>query len=67
GGASKRWLAFGEPLTLPLLGPDAVITDCAGGGVLAEAPGRRVDLSLATLADRALERNGAEVELLWAP
>ncbi|MFE3327062.1 hypothetical protein [Streptomyces sp. NPDC059176] len=50
-----------------LLGPDAVITDCAGGGVLAEAPGRRVDLSLATLADRALERNGAEVELLWAP
>ncbi|MDN3027950.1 V-type ATP synthase subunit E family protein [Streptomyces sp. S.PB5] len=50
-----------------LLGPDALVTEAPGGGIVGEAPGRRLDLSLATLAERALERTGAEVEQLWAP
>jgi hypothetical protein len=37
-----------------LLGPDAVIGDATGGGVAGRVPGRRLDLSLAVLADRAL-------------
>jgi hypothetical protein len=40
-----------------LLGPDAIVVEAGagGGGVVGSAPGRRVDLSLATLADRAVE------------
>lgn len=37
------------------LGPGAAVRDAAGGGVVGEAPGRRVDCSLAVLADRATE------------
>ncbi|MFJ6486498.1 MULTISPECIES: hypothetical protein [unclassified Streptomyces] len=50
-----------------LLGPGASVTAVADGGVLAEAPGRRVDLTLTSLAERALERAGPEAETLWAP
>ncbi|MER6631215.1 hypothetical protein ABT301_23855 [Streptomyces sp. NPDC000987] len=49
------------------LGPDAVVTEAPGGGVTGEAPGRRIDCSLAALAHRALERTGVEAERLWAP
>lgn len=49
------------------LGPDAVIEDLAEGGVLAHLPGRRVDLSCAALAERALASLGTDVEQLWAP
>jgi vacuolar-type H+-ATPase subunit E/Vma4 len=38
-----------------VLGPDAVLRDAPGGGILAEHAGRRLDLSLDALADRALE------------
>ncbi len=48
-------------------GPDAIVMDAPDGGVIAEAPGRRVDCSLGTLADRAVDALGAEVEGLWAP
>ena len=50
-----------------VLGPDARITDAPGGGVVGEAPGRRLDCSLAAFARRALDRAGEEVEQLWAP
>lgn len=36
-----------------------------GGGVVAEADGRRVDYSLAALAERCLREIGTEVEELW--
>ncbi|WP_406306583.1 hypothetical protein OH805_34100 [Streptomyces sp. NBC_00879] len=50
-----------------LLGPKAQITAHADGGVVAVASGRRADLSLTALANRALDRAGAEAESLWAP
>lgn len=50
-----------------VLGPDARITEAPGGGVLGEVPGRRIDCGLSSLAHRALDRTGAEVEELWAP
>ncbi|MEU3521471.1 hypothetical protein ABZ770_40555 [Streptomyces sp. NPDC006654] len=48
-----------------LLGEDARITVAAGGGVTADVPGRHLDLSADTLADRAVERLGARIESLW--
>ncbi|KAF5999141.1 hypothetical protein ACFYRG_36000 [Streptomyces mirabilis] len=50
-----------------LLGTQARVTTVAEGGVMAEVPGRRVDLSADALADRALERLGAQAETLWRP
>lgn len=49
------------------LGPGAHITEAPGGGVVGDAPGRRLDCSLAAFAQRALDRSGGEVEQLWAP
>jgi vacuolar-type H+-ATPase subunit E/Vma4 len=49
------------------LGADAITSDAPGGGVIAVAPGRRADYSLGSLADRAVEALGAEVEGLWTP
>ncbi|HZD01969.1 MAG TPA: hypothetical protein VFA46_17785 [Actinomycetes bacterium] len=49
-----------------LVGPDAAVTEAPGGGVVAQAPGRRVDCALGTLADRAVDALGVEVEGLWA-
>ena len=49
------------------LGAAAVVREHPDGGVVAEAPGRRVDLRLATLAERAVDTLGPEVEALWAP
>jgi hypothetical protein len=37
------------------LGPGATVREAADGGVIGEAPGRRVDCSLAMLADRATD------------
>lgn len=54
-------------LARQLAGPDAVVAEAPGGGVLARAPGRRVDCSLDALADRAVDALGGEVEGLWAP
>ncbi|MFB8181936.1 hypothetical protein ACFC8N_39120 [Streptomyces sp. NPDC055966] len=50
-----------------VVGPHAQVSVAAGGGVTAEVPGRRVDLSADALADRALDRLGARAESLWAP
>ncbi|MDF3293291.1 hypothetical protein [Streptomyces silvisoli] len=50
-----------------LLGADASVSEDPDGGVVATAPGRRVDLTLDALAGRALERFAAQVETLWAP
>ncbi|MDF3149695.1 hypothetical protein, partial [Streptomyces sp. T21Q-yed] len=50
-----------------LLGPAAETTEQADGGVVVQAPGRRVDLSLTALADRALDRMGGEARSLWEP
>jgi hypothetical protein len=38
------------------LGPRAAVRDAPGGGVVGEVPGRRLDLSLAAFADRAVDR-----------
>ncbi|MFG2859185.1 hypothetical protein [Streptomyces sioyaensis] len=50
-----------------ILGPEADVTEHPDGGVVAHAPGRRVDCTLDALAARALDRIGAEAETLWAP
>ncbi|WP_367325734.1 hypothetical protein [Streptomyces sp. HUAS ZL42] len=50
-----------------LLGPAAEVSEHADGGLVARAPGKWVDLSLTALADRALDRMGAEVRTLWEP
>ncbi|WP_234532681.1 hypothetical protein AB5J52_04080 [Streptomyces sp. R39] len=50
-----------------LLGPGARVAEAPGGGVTAEVPGRRADLSADALADRALDRLGARAETLWGP
>ncbi|MGZ4544935.1 MAG: hypothetical protein ACXVXT_06045 [Blastococcus sp.] len=49
------------------LGPTAVVREHPDGGVVAEAPGRRLDATLAALADRALDGLGPDVQGLWAP
>ncbi|MFF5157669.1 hypothetical protein ACFY3N_15675 [Streptomyces sp. NPDC000348] len=48
-----------------LLGSGAEVSEHPDGGVVARAPGRRADLSLTALADRALDRTGAEARSLW--
>jgi len=50
---------------LAQLGADATVTDSRDGGILASAGSRRLYLSLPTLAERALDRSGAEVIRLW--
>ncbi|MGW2100043.1 hypothetical protein ACWCPX_20470 [Streptomyces olivaceoviridis] len=50
-----------------LLGPQARVTAASEGGVTAEVPGRRIDLSADALADRALDRLGVRAETLWEP
>lgn len=49
------------------LGPDAVVTEDPAGGVVAEAGGRRMALTLPALADRVLDDLGPEIEELWRP
>ncbi|MFF4603211.1 hypothetical protein ACFY12_10745 [Streptomyces sp. NPDC001339] len=48
-----------------LLGPDAQVTEHPAGGVVAHAPGCRVDCTLDALAARALDRLGTAAEALW--
>ena len=49
------------------LGPAAVVTEHPGGGVLAEAPGRRVAYTLVGLIEQAVEALGPDLEGLWSP
>ncbi|MFF9391341.1 hypothetical protein [Streptomyces griseoluteus] len=50
-----------------VLGAQARVTAASEGGVTAEVPGRRLDLSADALADRALNRLGVLAETLWEP
>jgi len=45
-----------------VLGAGADITDVPGGGVRGAVPGRRLDLSLTVLVDRAVDECGGELE-----
>lgn len=49
------------------LGPTAVAREHPDGGVLAEADGRRVALTLDAAADRAVDALGRRAEELWRP
>jgi vacuolar-type H+-ATPase subunit E/Vma4 len=49
-----------------LLGDEAQLHDANEGGVVATAPGRTADLSLARLADRAVDTVVAEDPQLWS-
>ncbi|MDR3659846.1 MAG: hypothetical protein P4L86_05450 [Mycobacterium sp.] len=49
-----------------ILGTDAVVTEDAGGGIIAQAAGRRLDLTLAAFAARAFERIEADIDGLWS-
>jgi vacuolar-type H+-ATPase subunit E/Vma4 len=49
-----------------LLGPDVRLTKDPSGGFLAEAAGRRAELTLAAVADRLLDRLGPELQGLWS-
>lgn len=48
-----------------LLGSDALVIEDERGGVIATAPGRRLDLSLPTISARVAEGLGEEVARLW--
>jgi vacuolar-type H+-ATPase subunit E/Vma4 len=60
----RAWL---EQRARALLGPAADVSEHADGGVVARAPGRRIDLSLTALADRAVDCVRGEVGSLWEP
>ena len=47
------------------LGPDAILTEAPEGGLVAESGSRRLDLTLPTLADAALEAAADQVAGLW--
>ncbi|GAA4507401.1 hypothetical protein GCM10023191_065730 [Actinoallomurus oryzae] len=47
-------------------GPDARIFTAPDGGVIAVAPGHRIDCSVPALAEHAVDLLGVEVERLWA-
>ncbi len=48
------------------LGADARVDDAPGGGIVAEADGRRVDYSLPAVVDRCIDALGARVAELWS-
>ena len=48
-----------------ILGTD-VVTEDPAGGIVAEAAGRRLDLSLTAFAARAFERIEADIDGLWS-
>lgn len=50
-----------------VLGADAVVSEPAEGGVVAEANGRRALYTLGGLAGRVIDAIGPDVERLWSP
>jgi vacuolar-type H+-ATPase subunit E/Vma4 len=54
-------------LALAAAGPGADVSEHRDGGVVAQAPGIRVDCTLDGLAERAIAALGGEVAELWAP
>jgi len=65
--AYPAWLAALTEQARTALGPSAAVTEHPAGGIVATVPGRRLDLSLPALADRAMADLGEEVVTLWAP
>lgn len=61
------WLERMRVRARATLGEDSVVTELPQGGVRGTAPGRRVEYSLAGLAERAVDGLGIETEGLWAP
>jgi hypothetical protein len=49
------------------LGPDAVVAEDPGGGIVGSSGGRRLALTLDAAADRAVEALAARAEELWQP
>lgn len=49
------------------LGRDAVVREHPDGGVVGDAPGRHVEITLDHLADRAVDELGADLAGLWSP
>jgi len=49
------------------LGPEAVVRDDPGGGVVAETADRRVRYLLTDLAEAVLDRLGSRLERVWEP
>jgi vacuolar-type H+-ATPase subunit E/Vma4 len=49
-----------------ILGTDAAVTQDSAGGIVAEAAGRRLDLSLTAFAVRAFQRIEADIDGLWS-
>jgi vacuolar-type H+-ATPase subunit E/Vma4 len=49
-----------------VLGADAAVREAPGGGVLAEANGRRAAYTLVGLAEQVIHAMGAEIEGLWS-
>jgi vacuolar-type H+-ATPase subunit E/Vma4 len=47
-------------------GTGVVVTEDPAGGIVAEAAGRRLDLSLTAFAERALERVEVDIDGLWS-
>ena len=58
-------LAALERRARALLGSEALLIEDDRGGVIATASGRRLDLSLPTVADRIAQSMGEEVAQLW--
>lgn len=58
-------LAALERRARDLLGSEALFTEDECGGVIATVPGRRLDLSLPTIATRVADSLGEEVARLW--
>ncbi|CAN5290992.1 hypothetical protein BH11ACT4_BH11ACT4_18130 [soil metagenome] len=68
--ADPRYPALVAHLTArahALLGPEALISTSPAGGVIAVAGSRRIDLSLAALAERTLDSLTEENRSLWMP
>ncbi len=67
GTGYARWRDSVDEQVREMLGEDAVLTEPPDGGVVGEAPGRRVAVTLTALADQAIDALGADVEGLWSP
>jgi hypothetical protein len=65
--AYPELLAALRARTQARLGAAATVREHPDGGVVGDAPGRRLDAGLDALADAALAGLGAEVQQLWAP
>lgn len=61
-----RWRQGLRSAASAVLGDDAVVSEHPSGGFVAQLGHRRADLSLAAVADRALDQIAADIEELWS-